>query len=210
MWPVGVSDEAEQVIAQKSVIRRAARARRREMASRRDLGADAERLADHVVALVARHLGQEPGRGAGGRGCRVAAYESYGVEPATDRLIARLVALGHEVILPRMLPDRSLQWTPARQASLPPTTGGGLGLTALATADVVVTPGLAVDRIGTRLGQGGGSYDRALVYRRRGALVVTLLHDGELRDIGQPLPRSVLDLPVDGVVTADGGFVDLR
>ena len=33
---------------------------------------------------------------------------------------------------------------------------------AVALADVVLAPGLAVDRTGTRMGQGGGCYDRAL------------------------------------------------
>ncbi len=194
MWLVGVADEAEQVAADKSVVRRTARGRRRELVSTRDLVADAEALAGHVVGLVARH-------GAGRVG-RVAAYESYGVEPPTERLVAALAAVGHEVILPRLLEDRSLQWCDL--------DGHLLGADALATAVVVVTPGLAVDRVGTRLGQGGGSYDRALVHRRPGALVVTLLHDGELRAPGELLPASPLDRPVDGVVTADGGFVTLR
>ncbi|MDQ2757031.1 MAG: hypothetical protein M3Y71_10775, partial [Actinomycetota bacterium] len=59
------------------------------------------------------------------------------------------------------------------------------------------------------LGQGGGSYDRALVPRHPAALVVTLLHDGELRGVDEPLPHSALDRPVDGIVTADAGFVGL-
>ena len=143
--------------------RRAARARRRELVAARDLAADGEALARWVVPLVALH--------AGGR-ARVALYEAYGVEPPTTALVTALEAARHEVVLPRMLEDRSLVWVT--------TSGEELGADGIGPASVVLTPGLAVDRSGTRLGQGGGSYDRALRRRRRDALVLTLLHDGEV------------------------------
>jgi 5-formyltetrahydrofolate cyclo-ligase len=72
---------------------------------------------------------------------------------------------------------------------VPEPTGPRLGVEAIGEADVVVTPALAVDRQGRRLGQGGGSYDRALARRRPDAFVVALLHDGEIWDD---------DLPADG------------
>ena len=40
--------------------------------------------------------------------------------------------------------------------------GPRLGRAAVAEAQLVVVPALAVDRRGLRLGRGGGSYDRAL------------------------------------------------
>ncbi len=70
-------------------------------------------------------------------------------------------------------------------------------------ADLVLAPGLAVDASGTRMGQGGGCYDRALPRRRPGVPVVVLLHPGEL--LGgddEPLPRDPHDQPVDAVLTA--------
>jgi 5-formyltetrahydrofolate cyclo-ligase len=70
-------------------------------------------------------------------------------------------------------------------------------------ADLVLAPGLAVDGRGTRLGQGGGCYDRALPRRRAGVPVLVLLHPGE-READDVLPREAHDVPVDGVVTADG------
>ena len=62
-----------------------------------------------------------------------------------------------------------------------------------AKADVVLAPALAVDRTGARLGRGGGSYDRALARVRPDALVVALLHDGELLPPGQTVPTEPHD-----------------
>ncbi len=178
----------------KAAVRTLARGRRRQLVVVRDLEADAARLAEHVLALVAAHPDTHPGGV-----CRVAAYTAYGTEPPTHLLLPALAAAGHEVILPLLLEDRSLDWT---------HDGLVLGAGAISTAAVIVTPGLAVDRARTRLGQGGGSYDLALLRRRPDALVVTLLHDGELSE--NPLPRDAHDQPVDGVITPDAGWLDLR
>ena len=80
-----------------------------------------------------------------------------------------------------------------------------LGRDAVALADLVLAPGLSVDRSGTRLGQGGGCYDKALPRRRPGTPVVVVLHPEELLGAGEEaLPRAAHDQPVDAVVTADG------
>ena len=88
----------------------------------------------------------------------------------------------------------------ARRGLLEPT-GPRLGLEAVATADVVLTPGLAVDRTGMRLGQGGGCYDRALGRVPVGTFMCTLLYDGELLD---EVPTDAHDRPVTAVVTPSG------
>jgi 5-formyltetrahydrofolate cyclo-ligase len=62
-----------------------------------------------------------------------------------------------------------------------------------------VVPALAVDHRGTRLGQGGGWYDRALRFARPGALLLALVHDGE--DLDTELPRDPHDVPVSAVAT---------
>jgi 5-formyltetrahydrofolate cyclo-ligase len=62
-----------------------------------------------------------------------------------------------------------------------------------------------VDRAGTRLGRGGGSYDRVLP--RTTGLVVALLHDGEAV---AELPAEPHDVPVDAVVLPARGLVRLR
>ena len=90
------------------------------------------------------------------RAATVAAYVSIGTEPGTGPLLDALTAMGRRVILPVVLPDLDLDWAVydgpenlarARRGLLEPT-GERLGLEAVATADVVLTPGLAVDRTG--------------------------------------------------------------
>lgn len=176
----------------KTQRRRELRARRRELAAARDLAADDAALARGVVALVAR-LGL-------GSGSVVLSYESVAGEPPTTATNAALVAAGLRVLVPDTLEDLDLDWHDVSDAA-----ATRLGLDAVALADLVLSPGLAVDTTGTRLGQGGGCYDKALPRRRAGVAVVTLLHPGELVGDGEePLPREPFDQPVDAVLTADG------
>ena len=103
------------------------------------------------------------------RAATVAAYVAVGSEPGTAPLLHALVAAGQRVVLPVLLPDGDLDWAafagdqdlaPARFGLLEPA-GRRLGVEAVATADAVLVPGLAVSARGERLGRGGGSYDRA-------------------------------------------------
>jgi 5-formyltetrahydrofolate cyclo-ligase len=144
------------------------------------------------------------------RAATVAAYVSIGTEPGTGPLLDALTALGRRVILPVVLPDLDLDWAVydgpdglarARRGLLEPT-GERLGLEAVATADVVLTPGLAVDRTGMRLGQGGGCYDRALGRVPVGTFTCTLLYDGEVLD---EVPAAPHDRRVTAVVTPGTG-----
>ena len=193
----------------KGEVRHAARRRRREIVAALDQGA----VEDAGTALVRAVLPLVP------EGARVAVYESMPDEPPTGPLVERLLDAGHEVLVPVVLGDYALQWRHAvrgargdasvvRRLRREPTDAeraAWLGEDALATCEVVVTPGLSVDRHGTRLGQGGGCYDRALLHRAPGALVVTLLHDGEASEAD--LPRDAHDQPVDGWVTTSGRVV---
>ena len=137
----------------------------------------------------------------------MAAYESLPGEPPTTALITALQGAGHRVIVPVTLPDFDLDWE-----TLPERTR--LGLNAIASADLIITPGLAVDGTGMRMGQGGGCYDRALPRRRAGVRSVVVLHDGEFHPSGVPteggyqnLPRDAHDQHVDGVLTPGGGLL---
>jgi 5-formyltetrahydrofolate cyclo-ligase len=146
------------------------------------------------------------------RAATVAAYVSVDVEPGTGPLLEGLLGMGRRVIVPIVLPDLDLDWAVydgpatlarARRGLLEPT-GPRLGLDAIATADVVLTPGLAVDRAGMRLGQGGGCYDRALGRVPVGTFTCTLLYDDELLDA---VPRAAHDRRVTAVVTPGGGII---
>lgn len=146
------------------------------------------------------------------RAATVAAYVSVGKEPGTGPLLDVLAESGKRVILPCLLPDGDLDWAAydgrlARAArGLLEPTGPRLGVDAIATADVVLVPGLAVDRTGYRLGRGGGSYDRALGRVPVGTLTCVLLYPGE---IGLDVPVEEHDRPVVAAATAEG-IVRLR
>lgn len=139
----------------------------------------------------------------------VASYVSIGTEPATAELLAHLRSRDVRVLLPVLRADLDLDWAiydesrpltrDARGLWTPETPG--LGLDAVATADVVVVPALAVGRDGTRLGRGGGSYDRALARVPGGRLVAALLYDGELLP---EVPAEPHDRPVDVAALPSG------
>ncbi len=168
-----------------------------------DLGVAAHAIADHLLADPAVR-----------RAATVAAYVSVAREPGTTRLLEQLRAAGKRVILPVLLPDLDLDWAtydgldslvPAGRGLLEPV-GPRLGVDAVATADAVLVPGLAVSADGHRLGRGGGSYDRVLARVPVGTFTCVLLHDGEL---GVDVPVEPHDRTVTHAVTPTDGVVAL-
>jgi 5-formyltetrahydrofolate cyclo-ligase len=135
----------------------------------------------------------------------VAAYYSIGSEPDTRGLVFALWKRGTYVLLPLLRPDGDLDWASyegpeslvAGPRGLQEPGEAARGAGAVASADVVLVPALAVDRQGNRLGRGGGSYDRALA--RVGPLipVIALLYDSELVE---RVPVEEHDTPVRAVV----------
>lgn len=186
---VGTGDGAT---SPKAARRTARRHLRREIARARNSGSDEAALAERAVDLV-RRLGLDSGS-------TVASYLSRRSEPPTAATNAALIARGIRVLVPVTEPDLDLDWADAADPGRE-----RLGRDAVAAADLVLAPGLAVDAAGARLGQGGGSYDRALPRRRAGVPVVVLLHPGEFLDREDAvLPREAHDVPVDAVLTVDG------
>ena len=143
----------------------------------------------------------------------LAAFVPDPSEPGSGRLPAAYTELGARVLLP-VIPSegRILDWAvytgdlEAGRFGLSHPPGPRLGPTAIAEADAVVVPALAVDRLGFRLGRGGGYYDRALVHARPDAVLVTVVFDDERLD---ELPREAHDRPVRAVVTPSGGWQEL-
>jgi 5-formyltetrahydrofolate cyclo-ligase len=142
------------------------------------------------------------------RAATVAAYVSIGTEPGTGPLLEQLADMGRRVILPVVLPDLDLDWAVydgpdslERRRGLLEPAGRRLGLEAVATADVVLTPGVAVDRTGMRMGKGGGCYDRALGRVPVGTFTCTLLYDDELVE---EVPSAAHDRRVRAVATPSG------
>ena len=78
--------------------------------------------------------------------------------------------------------------------------GKALGSEALAGADLILIPALAASEDGTRLGQGGGWYDRTLPHRAPSAPIVAVVFDDEVLAGGR-IPREPHDVPVDAIIT---------
>lgn len=161
-----------------------------------EVGAAARAIASHLLAAPEVR-----------RAATVAAYVSIGTEPGTTVLLEELLAAGKRVILPVLLSDNDLDWAvftgalaPARRGMLEPTSPP-LGPDAVAGADLVLVPGLAVSDRGERLGRGGGSYDRALARVPAGTPVWILVYDEEA---GVVVPVEPHDRPVTGIVSPSG------
>ena len=144
----------------------------------------------------------------------IAVYYSLAYEPGTHGLVYALWKRGGYVLLPLLRPDADLDWASYEGPdSLRP---GPRGLTepsepprgpdAVARADLVLVPALAVDRSGVRLGRGGGSYDRALARVGPGIPTIALLYDGELLD---EVPAAAHDQRVGLVARPSAGISSL-
>lgn len=141
------------------------------------------------------------------RAATVAAYVSIGREPGTGILLDRLRDAGKRVILPVLLADNDLDWAvydgqlrPASRGLLEPA-GRRLGPDAVGGADAVLVPGVGVGADGTRLGRGGGSYDRALARVPVGTFTCVLLYPDELLD---SVPAEPHDRRVAAAATGEG------
>ncbi len=163
----------------------------------------------HTAAALAERALDLPELAAAGT---VAAYVSVGGEPGTRALLDALHRRGTRVLLPVLRDDNDLDWSHyTGPASLERTdrglleaAGPRLGVDAVLEADVVLLPGLAVDAGGTRLGRGGGSYDRVLARLARAGAdprLVVLLYAHEV--VGH-VPAEPHDRPVHAVVTPEG------
>lgn len=137
---------------------------------------------------------------------RVLLYCGMGSEPDTRSLLPRLWALGKETALPRCLPGHAME---ARLVGpgdplvrhpygmLEPSPA--LPLAPRDSCALILVPGLAFDRQGRRLGQGGGYYDRYLPGYP--GLTAALCRDVVLLD---HLPAGDRDQSVDLVLTESG------
>ena len=136
---------------------------------------------------------------------RVASYISYGEEPSTTDINVELLRRGITLLLPRLLPDNDLEWVEWNGDENALVTNGkvlephGFAVRDLDAIDVVIVPALHIDRSGNRLGQGGGSYDRALA--RLEAWKIALVHHGEITN--DPSPVEPHDQRVNAAATPD-------
>ncbi|MEU8896316.1 5-formyltetrahydrofolate cyclo-ligase [Nocardia sp. NPDC048505] len=141
----------------------------------------------------------------------VCAYVPVRGEPGSRALLDALCVGGARVLLPVTGPPGPLHWAeytgpdslrPARFGLLEPT-GEVLEPAAVARAELVLVPALAVDLRGVRLGRGAGYYDRTLAAARPDARLTAVVRDTELVP---RLPEEAHDLRMGWALTPHGGL----
>ena len=133
-------------------------------------------------------------------------YYGVGTEIDTRGLIETLWAQGRRVCLPKCLPDRQMEARVVTSfGDLEPDAYGipapkeGCETVAREDLDLILVPGLCFDSRGSRLGQGGGYYDRYL--EDHDGLTIGLCRE----DFFQiNLPREPFDAWVRYVLTEEG------
>ncbi len=134
----------------------------------------------------------------------IASYLSYGTEPSTGDLNEEIIKSGRTLFLPRVLKDNDLEWVAwdgktsslSKKGKIQEPTGSA---TTEPEIDLIIIPTLCADRSGTRLGQGGGSYDRALP--KLSAWRIGLIYAGELSNT--EIPNEAHDVKLNAVATPD-------
>jgi len=178
----------------KAVLRLQARAQRREFA--RKAPDAAERALAHLPPkLLARPV-------------VVAGYRPRGAEFDPWGLMAAFAVAGARIALPAAVSTEApLVFRAYRDGDpLVPDVVGIPSPTIEAQAlepDLVITPLLAFDRFGGRMGQGGGHYDRTLAaLRARGAVfALGLAYAGQ--QVAR-IPAEPHDQPLDAILTEKG------
>jgi 5-formyltetrahydrofolate cyclo-ligase len=138
----------------------------------------------------------------------IASYISYGDEPDTTKLNQAILDSGKRLLLPQTDESGLIRWIIwSHNSTAEPSRRRGkrsgknlqpVGDLHDGVIDVIIAPALRVDRSGVRLGQGGGSYDRAFAESNgERAWKVVLLHDEELSS--ELLPAEEHDIRVDAV-----------
>ena len=173
----------------KRELRSVMRATRKRLAGL-DAGA-AGRAADQAGALP-------PGR-------IVAVYRAIGSELDVEALAGALIEAGRELCLPvvveRDAPMVFRRWSPGEPLELDEAgVPAPLPLAGIVDPDLILTPLLAFDVRGGRLGQGGGYYDRTFAVRPE-TLRIGFAYAGQEVDA---LPVEPHDIRLHGVLTETG------
>jgi 5-formyltetrahydrofolate cyclo-ligase len=184
--------------ASSGALKKAKRTVRREVLVLRDAIEPAERA--RLGALAADRIMDLP-EVAGA--ATVMAFWSFGSELPMAPVIGRLHAAGIRVVLPRIAGG---DLEVVEHSAGGPTTETGFGARepvgppfAPSLADVVLTPAVAFDPEGRRIGYGGGFYDRFFPRTRPDTFRAGVAFDVQV--VPGPLPSGSFDLRVQAVVT---------
>ncbi|MBU1540859.1 MAG: 5-formyltetrahydrofolate cyclo-ligase [Alphaproteobacteria bacterium] len=135
----------------------------------------------------------------------VAVYRAIGSELDVDALLLALSRAGRELCLPvvieRDAPMIFRRWSPGEPLELDEAgVPAPFPLAEVVEPDLILTPLLAFDAQGGRLGQGGGYYDRTFA-ARPAALRIGFAYAGQEVDA---LPLESHDIRLHGVLTETG------
>jgi 5-formyltetrahydrofolate cyclo-ligase len=173
--------------------------------------ADRARAAGQVAQYADRTLHLRSGQ-------RIGIYAATAEELDTSRLIALALHRGCRVYLPHI--DRRSRVRTMRFVQLEPgplrsarrrnrfgiSEPDGTELASARLLDVVFLPLVGFDRCGTRLGMGGGYYDRAFAFRRlrsvwHAPLLIGIAY--ALQEV-ECIAPAAHDVPLDRVITERG------
>jgi len=183
----------------KTLLRREARALRRGLA----------RQAPHAAGEAALHLPER----LLGRFAVVSGYHPLGGELDPGPLMLRLQAAGAVLALPVTL-ERGAPLIFRRHGPGEPVFPDAIGApspgpeAAEVQPDLVITPLVAFDRTGARMGQGGGFYDRTLeaLRARRPVFALGLAYAGQ--EVAR-IPHEGHDQLLDAILT-EKGYIPVR
>lgn len=183
-------------------LKRAKRAARQRVLAARDAmsASERERASARIVDQVMTLPEVE-------RASTVMAFWSFGSEPDTAPLVEALHGRGVRVALPWIVEGELEPHTYAPGDAVTETSFGAREPSAgerlePSAVDVIVTPGVAFDRSGRRVGYGGGFYDRFFPRARPDTFRVGIGFDLQL--VEGDLPSGHFDLGLDGVITESG------
>ena len=138
---------------------------------------------------------------------RIACFASFGGEVSTGMILRRAIQAGKEVYLPAVHPEGKWLDFYRVQEIYRDLHPGAFGIyepkaqgepAEVAGFDLIVTPGVAFDTAGYRVGYGGGFYDRVFAEAGNGPLRVALAFDFQLLP---QVPRGPADRPVHLLIT---------
>lgn len=136
----------------------------------------------------------------------IAGYWRIRDETDCQPILVRLMDAGQTVVLPVVQGDQAPLDMRVWQADTP-LYEAGFGtlappdLAPRAAPDLVLVPLLGFDGKGTRLGYGGGYYDRTIAALEKKPLLVGLAYAAQEFD---EIPREAHDVPLDAIVTEEG------
>jgi 5-formyltetrahydrofolate cyclo-ligase len=190
-------NDAAQLLAQRKKEFRARALRIRDGLSEQQRSEKSRRLIERIIEIPA----------AGTAGCWFV-YVSFKSEVQTQDLIRRLLQQGKTVCVPVidapkkammacLLTDPGLDLAPGYKGIPEPLPDRRQRLVAENLIDIVIAPGAAFSEDGSRIGYGGGYYDRFLSNCR--ALTVGLAFEAQLFD---HVPRDCTrDIRINHIVT---------